>query len=197
MNNLYRGTSSRRRPPSGGAVGTALRGVALVGAAIGIFVLAVMWFRDEAEETPDETVVLSDVAMDAAATPQMLLAVAEKETAPEVITLSALGGVTASGSATKTHASGVFAITAVVQLPAIDTTTTAYEVWFVKPGITDFFSLGELYPREDGAWGFTWQITDALARPDILDFHRLLITREERNGNPAPSANQVLQGEFK
>ncbi len=194
MNNLYRGTTSRRRPSSSGKVGAVVRGVLLVGIAVGIFVLAVCWFRrDAAEATPEEAIAVAIEKI--TESPVALLAVAEAP-APEVITLSALGGAAASGTATKTHASGVFAITAVVQLPAIDSAKMAYEVWFVKPGITDFFSLGELYPREDGAWGFTWQITDALARPDILDFHRLLITREERNGNPAPSANQVLHGEF-
>lgn len=196
MNNLYRG-SSRRRSAASSRVGAVLRALVFVALASGVFVLLVWWFRGGEEEgmagEGGEEVLAASDEQDGTVVPNGIPVSFET---PVSITLITLPGEAASGTAVRTHRDGVFSITALAQLPAIDGAKTAYEAWFVKPGITDFFSLGELYPREDGAWGLVWETTDALARTDIDEFHRILITREPRNDNPAPSTDQVLEGEF-
>lgn len=156
----------------------------------GVFAVLVWWFRGDAAPEPVDEVVIEDETAESATT---LAAAVPLE---QIITLTALSGEAAGGSATRSHVGGVFALTMVVDVPGVDSATTAYEAWFVKPGITDFFSLGELFAREDGKWGLVWQVSDALARPDILEFNRILVTREARDGNTAPSASQVLEGKF-
>lgn len=193
MNYKYR-SSFAHGGGRGGRVSSRWVGVAkivgIVVLAVGVFAVLVWWFRKDAgpeievDARADEDVVLEAVSLAA--------------TVPfeQTVELGALMGQAASGSASRSHVGAVFSLTMVAELPAIDISTTAYEVWFVKPGITDFFTLGELFPREDGKWGLAWQVSDALARPDILEFNRVLVTREARDGDSAPSANQILQGTF-
>lgn len=164
--------------------------VGIVVLAVGLFAVLVWWFRKDA--TPE---VALDTVEDASSEANEI-SLAAAGPLEQTVELTALMGQAASGSATRSDIGGVFSLTMVAELPIIDNATTAYEVWFVKPGITDFFTLGELFSREDGKWGLAWQVSDALARPDILEFNRVLVTREARDGNTAPSANQVLQGTF-
>lgn len=199
MSNLYR-TGFNRRPTGPSRLGAVLRALAFVALAVGVFVLLVMWFRGGGEEEIEGVGGVEGVG-GAEETEQLSPSYGgvggslESEGVVS-ITLTPLGNAAASGTAMRTHQYGMFSVTAVAQLPAIDGLTTAYEAWFVKPGITDFFSLGELFYREDSAWGLAWEVTDVLARTDIDEFHRLIITREPRDGNTAPSADQVLEGEF-
>lgn len=185
MSNVYRTMQSmHRRPPSRWrAVLGALGAVAV---AAGVFVLAVRWFRSGAAqvEVADETAD-AEVAAVAATVPES-----------SRMTLVAVNGVAAEGAAQRTASPTEFSLTIVATLPTIDTATSAYEAWFVTPGITDFFSLGELYAREDGKWGLVWTQPRALVRSDIGEFTRIIIIREPRDGNPAPSLGHVLDGEF-
>lgn len=91
---------------------------------------------------------------------------------------------------------GIFTHVIVANLPAIDLTTGYYEAWLVKPGVTDFFSTGELFAREDGKFGLIWDRATEDVSKDILNFNHIVITREVRDGNPAPSATHVAEGEF-
>lgn len=89
-----------------------------------------------------------------------------------------------------------FNITVVATLPFIDDATQAYEVWLVKPGVTDFFSVGNMFRREDGGWGLVWE-TDPLAfEKDVSEYTRVVITRELRDGLDSPSTAHVMQGTF-
>lgn len=186
---MYRGTSPRHRP-DGSRVGAAVKALVLVGIAVGIFVLAVRWFRRDTSDTARVDDVAA-VDADAAGTPR-----AAELPEQSTITLSAVEGESGSATATRSHVYGEYSLSIVADLPAVDGATTAYEAWFVTPGITDFFSLGEMYPREDGKWGLVWTEVDALVRNDIAEFNRIIVIREPRDGNASPSADHVLNGVF-
>lgn len=188
MSNLYRGASPRHRQ-EGSRVGAVLKILALVVVAVGVFVLAVRWFRGDEEDVVDNTI--ADVAADSGT-------VARTETLPEqsTITLTPVEGESGSATVTRSHVYGEYSLSIVADMSVIDGTVTAYEAWFVTPGITDFFSLGEMYPREDGKWGLVWTQPDALVRNDIAEFNRIIVIREPRDGNAGPSADHVLNGVF-
>ena len=187
MSNLYRGTSPRGHHAHSRVL-SAVKGVVLFAIAVGIFVLAVGWFRRGASED----VIASDAAEAVDETTDETTVLPEQST----ITLAAVAGESGSATATRSHVYGEYALSIVADLPAVDTTTTVYEAWFVTPGITDFFSLGEMYPREDGMWGLIWTQADALVRNDIAEFNRVIVIREPRDGNAGPSADHVLNGVF-
>ncbi|MCH8049264.1 hypothetical protein IH979_00960, partial [Patescibacteria group bacterium] len=63
-------------------------------------------------------------------------------------------------------------------------------------GVTEFFSTGEMFPRQDGKWGLVWETSLEEAHEDLLDFKKVIITREPRDGDSAPSSDHVLEGEF-
>lgn len=192
MSNVYRTVSgSYHRPPSRWAGAVRLAAFGLLG--VGVFLLAVWWFRREpapeagelAVEEGDDVVATADLRVTAEDTPVV-----------NDIALTAVNGAQASGVAHRSMNEVTFTLTVVAALPPVDTATTAYEAWFVTPGITDFFSLGEMYPREDGKWGLVFEQSTALVRNDIAEFHRVIIIREPRDGNTAPSADHVLNGVF-
>ncbi len=192
MNHMYRHHSSVGRQRQGSSwVGGAVKVLLVLLVFVGLFILLVRWFRHDGKKPVDKTDDSAGLAA-VVTTPAAAAAVNE----PATISLQPVNGVAASATATRTHEAGAFTLTLLAQLPAIDNTTEAYEAWYIKPGLTDFFSLGDFYPREDGAWGLVWTVTDALARPDLGEFDKILITREARDGDPAPSTNQILQGEF-
>lgn len=186
---MYRASSSRARgapSPIGKIVGRALAVVLALGVCAG----ALWWFRRAEPAVSADT----GAAEEEAAATMMAATVAVAFDAS--VELAGVNGAAASGTATRSHVGGVYAMGLVANLPPIDSAKTAYEAWYVKPGITDFFSLGEVYPREDGKWGLAWTQTDALVRNDIEEFNRIIVIREPRDGNPAPSADQVLTGGF-
>ncbi|HCC83904.1 TPA: hypothetical protein DEP96_03580 [Candidatus Uhrbacteria bacterium] len=192
MNHIYRSSQGRRRQHGPSKIGGALKIFVLLVVVVGAFVLLVRWFRSEGKEKQFKTDDLPAIATAAAASEDNALVV----DVPQTIQLTPIGGGSSTATVTKAHVAGVFTLTMLAQLPAIDNTTEAYEAWYIKPGLTDFFSLGDLYPREDGAWGLVWSVTDALARIDLGEFDKILVTREARDGNTAPSSNQQLQGTF-
>lgn len=215
MSNVYH-ASSRRPRLSPASTSRVMRWRALgLLAAVGVGSVGVWWFFrkpavapvDDVQaavlsETVGDDVVLGDgsdvVDTDAVANEgeARMMEPATMGTFDATVQMQAVNGAAANGTAVRSHVGGVYAVSVVGTLPAIDSASTAYEVWYVKPGITDFFSLGELYPREDGKWGMVWTQTDALARHDIEDFARVIVMREPRNGDPAPSSDQVLTAEF-
>ncbi|MDO8598873.1 MAG: hypothetical protein Q7S02_02090, partial [bacterium] len=184
MSNLYRAARVRaRHHGSSRAVGV-MKVVLLLALAVGVFVLAVRWFRGD-EAVSDETLAMSNEALGQEDSSQLTAQSSQ-------LLLTPVDGETGGASVVRSHVDGEYALTITASLPAVDGATTAYEAWFVTPGITDFFSLGELFPREDGAWGLVWAQTDALVRSDIAQFNRVIIIREPRDGNASPSADHVL-----
>ncbi len=192
MNHKYRGSSGRRLQHGPSKIGGALRVFVLLIVVVGLFVLLVRWFRHGANDKPIKTDDMPAIAAASAAGTDGVPVIV----APQTIELKAIGQSSSTATATRAHELGVYTLTLLAKLPAIDNATEAYEAWYIKPGLTDFFSLGEFYPREDGAWGLVWSVTDALARIDLEEFDKILVTREARDGNAAPSSNQQLQGEF-
>ncbi len=180
--------SPRHSAPSSSRFGGVVKVVVLLALAVGVFMFAVRWFRG-GEAVSDETLAMSDEALGQEDSSQPTAQSSQ-------LLLTPVDGETGSATATRSHEYGAYTLSIVATLPVVDMATTAYEAWYVTPGITDFFSLGELYAREDGAWGLVWSQTDALVRYDIADFNRVIIIREPRDGNAAPSAEHVLQGTF-
>ena len=91
---------------------------------------------------------------------------------------------------------GQFVLTALATLPFVDDATATYEVWLVKPGVTDFFSVGNMYRREDGRWGLVWKVDPQAFEKNVRDFTRVIVTREPRDGVGSPSTAHVMQGDF-
>jgi hypothetical protein len=141
-----------------------------------------------------------------------------KEVTEQVVAIAVPGAVNAAENATQEAAEKIdltfleagagwanvqretvdseFVITAVADLPFIDDATQAYEIWLVKPGVTDFFSVGEMFRREDGKWGLIWKVDPQAFAKDVSEFTRVIITREQRDGVPSPSTAHVMQGDF-
>lgn len=114
----------------------------------------------------------------------------------ESIELDSLVGAQFGGTARRGIEEGIFSHTIVADLPDIDTSIYFYEGWLVKPGVTEFFSTGEMFARADGKWGLVWEESLEGAREDVLDFTKVVITKEARDGDPAPSVEHVLEGSF-
>ena len=192
MNHTYHSGHSRRTQRGPSMIASALKIFVLLVVVVGAFILLVKWFRHDGNEKPIKTDDMPAIATAAAAGAGDSVVT----DAPQTVQLTGVNQNSSTATATKTHELGVYTLTMLAHLPVIDNATEAYEAWYIKPGLTDFFSLGEFYPREDGAWGLVWSVTDALARPDLGEFDKILVTREARDGNAAPSSNQQLQGTF-
>ncbi len=91
---------------------------------------------------------------------------------------------------------GQFVLSALANLPFVDDATATYEIWLVKPGVTDFFSVGNMYRREDGRWGLVWKVDPQAYEKNVRDFTRVIVTREPRDGVTSPSTAHVMQGDF-
>jgi hypothetical protein len=196
MNRLYRHASFHGRSRTPSKIGRVIKFGILFLLAVGVFVVLVFWFRQDAKEEVD---VDGSTSKPVETTPDDGLfhaADAAENNVPQVITLTQIGEGAQQATATKSHTGGLYSLSIVAQLNGVDAASEAYEAWYIKPGITDFFSLGEMFPREDGGFGLVWSVTDALARTDLGEFNKILITREARDGNTAPSTVQILQGEF-
>jgi hypothetical protein len=114
----------------------------------------------------------------------------------EQIELLAVDGSGSSGVARRGYTAGLFTHVVIASLPSIDTEQYFYEGWLVKPGIVDFFSTGEMFPREDGKWGLVWEVDSLNAPDDLDDYSQVVITLEPRDDDPAPAAHHVIEGEF-
>jgi Na+-transporting methylmalonyl-CoA/oxaloacetate decarboxylase gamma subunit len=101
-----------------------------------------------------------------------------------------------SASASRAVAEGQYTVKVVALPPAIDDLSMTYEAWLVKPGFTDYFSIGTLARREDGKWQIIWKQDAGRVRPDIDQFTTVIVTREARDGNALPSPQHVFEGTF-
>lgn len=84
----------------------------------------------------------------------------------------------------------------VVDLPAINPEVHYYEAWLVQPGITDYFSTGSLFAREDGKFALVYKVPMSQAPSDIFTYSNLVITRELYDGNEWPSPAHMAEGFF-
>lgn len=114
----------------------------------------------------------------------------------EQIELFPVAGFEGSGIGRRGSADNLFTQVVIADLPAIDTSVQFYEGWLVKPGVTDFFSTGEMFVRDDGKWGLVWEADLDTADSDLLEYSKVIITLEDRDGDPAPSADHIIEGEF-
>lgn len=121
--------------------------------------------------------------------------VPEPEPIFEETNLEAVDGFTGSGIARRGKDNEKFSHIIVAELPQIDLNTQFFEGWLVKPGVVEFFSTGEMFPREDGKWGLIWEQTSEDIS-NLQKFSEVVITLEDRDGNPTPSADHVLEGRF-
>lgn len=78
-----------------------------------------------------------------------------------------------------------------VTLPEINRDTEFYEGWLVRQAPYDFFSTGEMVTDDDGDFVLEW----AGQHADIISYDHVIITREARDDNVAPSAH-VAEGGF-
>jgi len=142
--------------------------------------------QEELTEAIDEIVEEQTVAGEEANTDDL-----------EQITLDFVGEEgSGSAIARRGTAGDLFTHVVVAELPVINSSTHFYEGWLVKPGVTQFFSTGEMFPRADGKWGLVWE--ESVSRSDVKleDYSKVVITLEPRDGDPAPAAEHVLEGEF-
>lgn len=114
----------------------------------------------------------------------------------EEVELMSVDGSGSYGTARRGKSGDLFTHVIVANMPLVDTQYYFYEGWLVRPGIVDFFSTGELFAREDGKWGLVWEVQDDIAPDNLELFTEVVITREPRDDNPAPSAYHVLEGGF-
>lgn len=112
----------------------------------------------------------------------------------ESIDLVSLVGDEYDGFARRGYQQDNFTHIVVASLPAIDLTTHFYEGWLIKPGVTEFFSTGEMFPRTDGRWGLVWE--NPASTGEFDDFSQVVITLEPRDDDPAPTVDHMLEGEF-
>lgn len=119
-----------------------------------------------------------------------------EDIAIEEIDLVAVDGYDGYGIARRGESGNLFSHVVVATLPALNLGSQYYEGWLVKPGVVQFFSTGEMFPRQDGKWGLVWEVEISREYMGIGDFEKVVITLEDRDGNEAPSAEHVLEGRF-
>ena len=102
----------------------------------------------------------------------------------------------AKGFARRETLDELFTHVIVAELPSIDLASHYYEGWLVKPGISEFFSTGEMFPRADGKFGLVWEKNVSEVTYDLDDYAKIVITLELRDGNNAPSPDHIMEGEF-
>lgn len=101
-----------------------------------------------------------------------------------------------SGIARRGTEGELYKFVAVADLPGIDSASHSYEVWLVKPGIVDYFSIGTMFGRTDGRFGILWESSLLEAEDDLWTYSEVIITREVNDGNTDPSPTHALEGTF-
>lgn len=101
-----------------------------------------------------------------------------------------------TGRVTRVFERGEARFSVLAYLPALDGAQASYEVWLLKDGLADVRDMGELVVRADGSW-----VLDFIANPanGIADPHTyvsVVIMREPRDGNSAPSGDRIAEGRF-
>lgn len=101
-----------------------------------------------------------------------------------------------AGFARRGIENGVFTAAVVTSMPSIDLATHYYEVWLVKPGITGYFSAGEMFARADGKFGLVYEMDVNKAPTDVMDYSDIVITREIRDNDLSPLPTHIVEGGF-
>lgn len=172
----------------------------IVGGILGgliVILLIMMIFSGGEEAVPEiESVEVEGEAQDVSVEVVQMEQTETDSISYEEIELVAVDGSGSSGIARRGYSGGLFTHVVVASMPDIDTEMYFYEGWLVKPGIIDFFSTGEMFPREDGKWGLVWEVNELNAPDDLDDYAQVVITLEPRDGDPAPAPHHVIEGEF-
>ena len=159
--------------------------------------LLVGFFVFGGEDVQEEEVVVEDVLQEEEVIEEVEedLVVDDGNWTQEVnlVDTEEMGG---SGVARRGISGNLFTHAVVAELPAINEETQFYEGWLVVPGVTEFFSTGAMFPREDGKWGLVWEIDLSEARDDLLEYREVVITREPLDDDPAPSIEHAIEGTF-
>ncbi len=177
--------------PAGKAKGTIIALIGLLAAVAFFLIILITFFIDMAAEDIDDVEMVEVVEE---STSQIEEQIPSVNIAVEEIELHGSEGFTASGIARRGVENGIFTHVVVADLPAINTDAYFYEGWLVRPGVTEFFSTGAMFPREDGKWGLVYDI-ELDDRDDVYDFYRVILTREPFDNDPAPDVH-VAEGDF-
>lgn len=105
-------------------------------------------------------------------------------------------GFISGGTARRSYDGRLYRIAIVADLPPQQDQYYDYEAWMVRPGILEYFSIGRFFPREDGKYGLLYEESFPNLVDDILDYSRIIITRELKGGKEGPSSTQVAEGNF-
>ncbi len=194
---MYRSYSpSRRQKPSSGGISirTILIGVIVLFVAL-IVALAMVLMRSQENLAVDDAETTTEVTQDPAE--PTTLAITAAPTFEEIQLKPAgtqFGGY--SAIARRGAEGEKFTLVVVADLPAVDPASHQYEVWLVKPGIVDYFSVGTMFAREDGRYGMLWETSTLEAKDDPFLYSEVIVTREVVDSNPDPSPTHALEGEF-
>jgi len=101
-----------------------------------------------------------------------------------------------SGISRRGSNDGIFSHVIVADLPDINLDEFVYEGWLVRPGLSEFFSTGELFKRADGKWGLVWEIREDESKVEVQDYSRVIVTLESKDGDGNPEEH-ILEGQFK
>lgn len=144
----------------------------------------------------EEVVEINDVGEEGTVAVEQMIVTDVSDASFEQIPLKDSEGRGYTGIARRGIEKDLYTHVVVAELPAIDTERYFYEGWLVQPGVLTFFSTGEMFVREDGKWGLVWEVQERDQEVEVADFTRAVITLEPRDGDPAPAADHVLEGDF-
>ena len=162
----------------------------VVGLLVVLIVVGVVFLGDDAQSDDAGDVEVVDVAVGDEVITDIL------DNSFEQIDLADPDGRGYMGIARRGIENNLYTHVVVADLPAINTDAYFYEGWLVRPGVLQFFSTGEMFAREDGKWGLVWEVQERDQEEEVVDFTRAIITLEPRDGDPAPAADHVLEGDF-
>ncbi len=169
--------------------------------AFAIVVVTTLLFKSLRGGSDVEAVVVEDEPVITAEETPLVVSAVEPEpvaTKPfeEITLLPAPSYDGFSGVARRGREADLYTHVIVASLPPIDSATSYYEAWLVKPGVTGFLSAGDFFPRQDGKWGLLFEQTVAEAPVDLLEYSNIIVTIEARDENVSPSPTHVLKGSF-
>lgn len=115
------------------------------------------------------------------------------DTLPSIALLASSSGDV--GRALRTlHEEGFATIDVFATLPPLDQVLFEYRVWLLKDGLTHVVDIGALSPRADGTWAGIFLVGPSTDIENPLFYPTIVLTQEERNGDPAPSGQNIARG---
>jgi hypothetical protein len=105
-------------------------------------------------------------------------------------------GYFAGGNVRRSFDGRNYKVAILVDLPPHEDQYFAYEAWMVRPGVMEYFSLGEFVKRADGKYGLIHESIFPNIVDEIQAYTRLIVTREPRDGNRDPSPIHVAEANF-